>query len=310
MTREYGAWPRPARARVRALDGVSLDVAPGAALGVVGPNGAGKSTLIRLLLGYIRPTAGRVSVGGLPPRDYAERHGVAYVPELPAVPPRWTVRGALAFYAALGEVPEAEARVDEVLARMELAEAAERRAGTLSKGGLQRLALGQALLGERKVMVLDEPTTGLDPEWVARLRDVVAAWRRADPERVVLMASHDLGEVERVADRVVVLEGGRVRETIDLRAPAAAFPAYRLEVEPAPGAAEAVRAAFPGALLEEGAPLVYRVEAPDLDALNRALAALLAGGVRVRALAPERVTLEERYRRGAKSSRGRKEGGR
>ena len=310
VTKEYGAWPRPSRARVRALDGVSLDVAPGAALGIVGPNGAGKSTLIRLLLGYLRPTAGRVSVGGMAPRAYAERHGVAYLPELPALPPRWTVRGALAFWAALGEVADAEARVEAELARMELAEVAGRRVATLSKGGLQRLALAQALLGPRRVMVLDEPTTGLDPEWVARLRGIVADWRAADPGRVVLMASHDLGEVERVADRVVVLEGGRVRETIDLRAPAAAFPAYRLEVEPAPGAADAVRAAFPGAVPEEGAPLAFRVEAPDVAALNRALAALIERGTAVRALVPERPTLEERYRRGARAARGRKEGGR
>jgi ABC-2 type transport system ATP-binding protein len=298
VTKEYGGWSRRARrTTVRALDGVSLEVPPGAAVGIVGPNGAGKSTLIRLLLGYIRATRGEVSVDGMAPRAYVESRGVSYVPEVVAVPPRWSVRRALRVFAALGEVADAEERIEAEMARLELAEFADRRVSTLSKGGVQRLALAQALLADRKVMVLDEPTTGLDPEWIARLRTLVAGWRAADPERVVLLASHDLDEVERVADRVVVLENGKVREVIDLRAAAAAgLPAYRLEVEPGPRAPEAVRAAFPGALPEEGAPLAYRVQAPDLAELNRRLAELLAGGVTVRALTPERETLEARYR--------------
>ena len=98
-----GAFARP----VRALDGVSLEVAPGSALGLIGLNGAGKSTLLRVLLGYVRPTAGTAAIDGLAPREYAERHGVAYVPERVAIPGQWTVRGALEAYAALGKWLEA-----------------------------------------------------------------------------------------------------------------------------------------------------------------------------------------------------------
>ncbi|HEX8693986.1 MAG TPA: ABC transporter ATP-binding protein [Longimicrobium sp.] len=304
VTKEYGGWLARARGRtVRALDGVSLAVEPGTALGIVGPNGAGKSTLIRLLLGYLRPTAGRVTLAGAAPRVYVEHHGVAYVPEVVAVPRHWSVRFALRAYAALGEVPDWRARVDAAVERLGLGEVADRRVSALSKGTLQRLAIAQALLGERWLMVLDEPTNGLDPEWIARLRDIVAEWRRADPRRTVVIASHDLDELERSTERVAVLESGKVREVIDLR-PVAGFPAYRLEVEPAPGAAEAVRAAFPGAVPEEGPPLAFRVEAKDTAELNRRVAELIGRGLTVRALAPERVTLEDRYRRRKGGKRG------
>jgi len=306
VTKEYGGRLARARGRsVRALDGVSLSVEPGAALGIVGPNGAGKSTLIRLLLGYLRPTSGSVEIGGQLPRAYVERHGVAYVPELAAIPPRWTVRFALHAFAALGEVPGSGERVDAVLARLGLEEVQRRPVGALSKGTLQRVAIAQALLAERAVMVLDEPTHGLDPEWIARLREIVAEWRAADPRRVVVMASHDLDELERTTERVAVLESGRVREVLDLR-PTAGFPAYRLEVEPAEGAAAAVREIFPGAVGEEGPPLSFHVEAKDAAELNRRLAELLRRGVTVRAWAPERVTLEERYRRVRGRGRGKR----
>jgi ABC-2 type transport system ATP-binding protein len=293
-----GPLARARGGKVRALDGVTLEVPPGTALGIVGPNGAGKSTLIRLLLGYIRPTRGRVEVHGMQPRGYVERFGVAYVSELVAIPPSWTTRSALDAYAALSEVEHARARVGEVMERMEITEVADRRVGYLSKGNLQRLAMAQALLAPRRVMVLDEPTSGLDPEWIARLRNVVAEWRAEDPERTVLIASHNLDELERTADRVAVLEGGRVREVLELRAIEGVHPPYRLEVEDTPGAQKVVGEVFPGALPEEGAPWAFRLAPADPRALSAGLAGLLARGVVVRALVPQRVRLEERVRRG------------
>ncbi len=286
--------------RVRALDGVTLEVPPGAAVGLVGPNGAGKSTLIRLLLGYMAPTRGGVQVGGMLPRDYAERHGIAYVPDRVVLPPSWTVRGALQAFAALGEVDEPAARVDRAMRRLGLVDVAHRRVATLSKGNVQRLALAQALLGDRKVMVLDEGTDGLDPEWVARVRDLLAEWRRADPERVLVFASHDLEEVERVAEQAVVLAEGRVREVIDLRGGGGPLPAYRLEVE-GTDAGKRVEAAFPGALPVPGEAHAFRVEAASPRELTRRLQALLERGTVVRAVVPEAPTLRERYRRGVSS---------
>ncbi|MFL5540783.1 MAG: ABC transporter ATP-binding protein [Longimicrobiaceae bacterium] len=306
VEKEYGGWWARARGRVvRALDGVSLHVAPGTAMGIVGPNGAGKSTLIRLLLGYIRPTAGEVRVEGVEPRAYAGRHGIAYVPEVVAIPPSFTVGHAMRVFAALAELPEAATRTAAALERVGMADAVGRRIGALSKGMLQRVAIAQALLGERRLMVLDEPTSGLDPEWIAELRAIVAEWRAADPARVVLIASHDLDELERNTDRVAVLEGGRVREVIDLRAPVLRFPAYRLEVEGPSHAGDAVRACFPGAVAEEGPDLAFRVQPTDTDDLNRRVAELLKRGVSIHALSPERETLEQRFHGTVRRRRGR-----
>src|SRR5215218_8655844 len=261
VVKEYGGWLTRARKRVvPALTGVSLNVPPGTVLGIVGPNGAGKSTLIRILLGYLRPTRGSVTVGGLAPRAYAQRHGVAYVPESPAIPPGWTVEYAMRVYASLAELEEPGPLVEAALGRVGLNDVRTRRVAALSKGMRQRLAIAQALLGDRTVMVLDEPTTALDPEWVAELRGIVAEWRAARADRIALIASHDLSELERTADRVAVLESGALREVIDLRAGAHAFPAYRLELESTPHAGDAVRACFPGAVPEHGAPLQFLVE--------------------------------------------------
>ena len=198
--------------RVRALDGITLDVPAGSALGVIGLNGAGKSTLLRLLLGYVNASSGRVAIEGLAPREYAERRGIAYIPERVAIPPVWTVRGALEAYAMLdGLGREAAERVDSALERLGIQALAARRVGALSKGNLQRLALAQMLLSSRRLMVLDEPTDGLDPVWVAELRKIVAEWRAAEAGRVVVIASHNLPEVARLAERVIVLHAGRVR---------------------------------------------------------------------------------------------------
>ena len=218
IVKEYRGPLRGLRGKpVRALDGVTLRVKPGSAVGVIGLNGAGKSTLLRLLLGYVRPTSGEVRIGDLDPRRYAERHGVSYVPERVAIPPERTVRGAMMAYAMLGDAgDDAGDRVERALARLGLTDLADRRVGTLSKGNLQRAAIAQTLLAERRLMVLDEPTDGLDPVWMAELRKIVADWRAADPQRVLIVASHNLPEVERLTDRVVVLHEGHLREEIPL----------------------------------------------------------------------------------------------
>jgi ABC-2 type transport system ATP-binding protein len=212
VTKEYrgsgGAFAEP----VRALAGVSLRIDPGEAVGLIGLNGAGKSTLLRVLLGYARPTAGEVEIAGEPPRRYTERRGIAYVPERVAVPGGWTVRGALRAYAALaGLGDDTDARVSGAMDRLGLEPLADRRIGALSKGNLQRVAIAQALLADRDVMILDEPTDGLDPVWIARLRTIITDWRAADPARILVVASHNLAEVAHVATRVVVIHRGGIR---------------------------------------------------------------------------------------------------
>lgn len=231
LVKEYrgsgGAWASP----VRALAGVSLHVSPGEAVGVVGANGAGKSTLLRVLLGFARPTSGEVEIAGLAPRSYAERHGVAYVPERVAIPRGWTVRGALHAYAALADLEaDADDRVGAAMDRLGLTPLADRKVAALSKGNVQRLAIAQALLADRDLMVLDEPTDGLDPVWIAELRGIMEEWRATDPARVLVLASHNLAEVARAADRVLVLHQGTVREELSGGMDGAAFERRFLEL--------------------------------------------------------------------------------
>jgi ABC-type multidrug transport system ATPase subunit len=202
---------------VMALGGITLAARRGEALGLIGVNGAGKSTLLRVILGYVRPTAGDALVGGMRPRAYAERNGVAYLPEHVRVPGGWTVRRALTAYAMLADLgADAHQRVERSMERLGLAALADRRVGRLSKGNVQRLGIAQAVLGERELMVLDEPTDGLDPIWIAELRAIIAEWRAADPARTLIIASHNLGEVEKITDRVLVLHEGAVREEIQM----------------------------------------------------------------------------------------------
>jgi ABC-2 type transport system ATP-binding protein len=204
-------------APVTALAGIDLRIEEGAALAVVGLNGAGKSTLLRALLGYVRLTAGDVRVDGMPARRYVERHGVAYVPEGVAIPGHRTTRETLRAYAMLANLDDdAWDRVDTVLQRLGLGELAARPVRTLSRGNLQRLAIAQALLAPRRVMVLDEPTNALDPVWIARLRLLLEEWRREDSRRILVLTSHYLSEVERLSDRVVLLHEGRLQGELRL----------------------------------------------------------------------------------------------
>ena len=202
---------------VRALDDLTLELRAGEVFGLAGPNGAGKTTLIALLLGFLGPSEGTVRIGGLEPRRFIEQHGVGYLSELVNIPPSWRVDDALRRYAVLAGVPGAQrrARVDEAIDRLGLAEHRGKRVKQLSKGNLQRLGLAQALLCEEQVVVLDEPTHGLDPVWTQRFRDVVSALRRDD--RVILIASHNLDELARLADRVGILDHGVLQRVVDVR---------------------------------------------------------------------------------------------
>ncbi len=201
---------------VRAVEGFSLAVGRGEVVGLAGPNGAGKSTLINILLGYLSPTAGSITIGGIAPREYIEANGVGYLSELVAIPPAWTVRSTLVRYSILAGLAEREIapRVAEVIALLGLGEHERKKVRQLSKGTLQRLGLAQALLGDPDVLILDEPAHGLDPTWTLRFRALVGELRR--PSRAVLVVSHDLDELERTADRAVIMHRGRLARLVEI----------------------------------------------------------------------------------------------
>jgi ABC-2 type transport system ATP-binding protein len=276
---------------------ISLDIPPGGVWAVVGPNGAGKTTLFGLALGFLRPTEGRVTLDGDEPRRFVRRRGAAYLPERFSLPGGWRVRAALHAFARLDGMGAAvaRARADTVLERLGLERHAERPVGALSRGLLQRVGLAQALLADRPVVVLDEPTEGLDPLWRIRLRDLVTELR--NPDRLVLVASHALAEVERVADRVVLLEDGRIMDILDAAGPGDGPLRYRIRLaRPSPAVADV----FPDATMVRRSPdstTAYIVAVADAPELSQRLAALLDHGVTLVEATPVVEPLEERVRR-------------
>jgi len=279
------------RPAVRALDECSLQVARGEVVGIAGPNGAGKSTLVAILLGFLRPTSGTVRLDGLDPRRYVEARGVGYVSELVAINPRWRTETALARYATLAGLSDADAvrQVDDLLEMLGLDEHRTKPVRALSKGNLQRLGVAQALLGDPDLIILDEPTHGFDPVWALRFRDVIARLRR--PGRTMLIASHDLGELSALTDRVVIIDHGRVARSVDQGAQAPSLRDYRLVIA---SGARGLPAIFPGARAL-GAD-TFEVRQIELSALNAGLATLLAGGGRIVSVGPSETLLEYHFR--------------
>jgi ABC-2 type transport system ATP-binding protein len=200
LTKHYG--------RVTAVDDLSFEVPAGAVTGFLGPNGAGKTTALRMLLGLVRPSAGEALIGG---RRYAQldrpRAEVGAVLEATGFHPGRRGRDHLRILARAAGLPDR--RVADVLDRVELTEAADRRVGGYSLGMRQRLGLAAALLGDPGVLVLDEPANGLDPAGMAALRDLLRAL--AAEGRTVLISSHVLSEVAQTVDRVVIVSTGRLR---------------------------------------------------------------------------------------------------
>ncbi|MBN8947691.1 ABC transporter ATP-binding protein [Rhodanobacter sp. UC4450_H17] len=190
-----------------ALDGISAVVPRGQVIGLLGHNGAGKSTLIKLILGLIAPSGGRLEVLGQSPwRAHALRRRIGYLPESATFYGNLTGRELLDYLARLKQAPRAQ--IATLLDRVGLAHAADRRIGTYSKGMRQRLGLAQALLGSPDLVLLDEPTTGLDPQATRELYRIVGELR-ADG-RSVLVSSHLLAELEPHIDGALILRQGKL----------------------------------------------------------------------------------------------------
>ncbi len=196
---------------VTAVDGITFSVTAGEILGFLGPNGAGKTTTMRIITGYMPASEGKVLVAGHDvfeqPLQAKQRTG--YLPETPPLYPDMTVREYLTFVARIKGVPgrEAKSRIDEVLKRTWVSDMANRHCGKLSKGYRQRVGLAQAIIHNPDVLVLDEPTAGLDPKQIIETRQLI---RELAGSHTIVLSTHILPEVSQTCQRVVIINKGRV----------------------------------------------------------------------------------------------------
>lgn len=204
LTKSYGP--------IRALEGVSFSVKSGEIVGLLGPNGAGKTTFIKILTGYLQPDAGTVTVDGRDVQEHtrAVQAEIGYLPETAPLYPELSVQAYLQMMADLRLIPEDQQvqRISEAVYATGLEDHLTRLIGELSKGFRQRVGLAQAILHRPKLLILDEPTVGLDPTQIVEIRNLI---RRLSEHSTVLFSTHILSEVEALCDRAIILINGRVK---------------------------------------------------------------------------------------------------
>lgn len=227
---------------IEALRDVTFQVAAGQVVGLLGPNGAGKSTTIKILTGYLHPDEGAVTIDGLDvlahTREVQARIG--YLPENAPLYPELTVQAYLKMMADLREIPPEEqpARLSEAIYATGLTEHLTRPIGQLSKGFRQRVGLAQAILHQPKLLILDEPTIGLDPTQIVEIRHLI---KRLARHSTILFSSHILSEVEAVCDRVIIIMNGEVKADAHLAELSATSTAILVLQEETQGVDQALR---------------------------------------------------------------------
>ncbi|RME87610.1 MAG: ATP-binding cassette domain-containing protein [Zetaproteobacteria bacterium] len=293
-----------------AVEGLSFAVARGEVMGLLGPNGAGKTTTMRMLTGFLPPSDGDARIDGISVVDdpIGVRRKIGYLPENAPSYVDLDARTHLAFIGRLHglEGKKLEARIGEVAEACGIAHVLGQRIETLSKGYRQRVGLAAALVHDPELLILDEPTTGLDPNQVIEVRALIRELAR---ERTVLLSTHILAEVEAVCDRAMIIDGGRLRAigTMEELAAAAGGAHVRIRIEERDRldeAAEALRSEGLNAETKDGA-LFVRAEGDVEAAAARAGHALWARGFHPVELAPERARLEEVFRKLTQDAGGR-----
>jgi ABC-2 type transport system ATP-binding protein len=308
ITKRYG--------RVTAVDDVSFRVERGEILGFLGPNGAGKTTTMRILTGYMPPSEGRAVVAGFDvfdnPLEAKRRTG--YLPETPPLYPDMTVREYLDFVGKIKGVPprERKQRVLAVMERTRVADMADRHCAKLSKGYRQRVGLAQALIHNPEVLILDEPTAGLDPKQIIETRDLI---RSLAGDHTIVLSTHILPEVAQTCQRVVIINKGHVvavdtPDNLTARLKGAAT--MYVQVDAAGADAGAALAGVPGVTRVESADqrpapagestvgtarpylAAYEVESePDVDVRRELARAIVTRGWGLLEMRPVRMSLED-----------------
>ena len=283
LTKRYGS-------RIVAVDNLNLIVRRGEVYGFLGPNGAGKTTTLRMLLGLIRPTSGKATVLGQSPGNPAGLKRVGALVESPTFYPYLSGRDNLRGMARLSRVEDPNRRVEEALEQVDLQERAKDKFKKYSLGMKQRLGVAAALLKDPELLILDEPTNGLDPKGMAEMRELIRSLGKED--RTVLLSSHLMGEVEQICDRVgVIRQGTLVAEgsVSELRGQGGLL----VKAEPVDKAAEII-GRIPGVeevTLRDGA-LSLTADAEQASEVAREL---VSAGIRLRELRPAQRSLEEAF---------------
>ena len=308
ITKRYG--------NVTAVDDVSFRVERGEILGFLGPNGAGKTTTMRILTGYMPPSEGRAMVAGFDVFNdpIAAKRRTGYLPETPPLYPEMTAREYLDFVARIKGVPagERKQRVAAVMERTRITDVAHRHCGKLSKGYRQRVGLAQALIHNPDVLILDEPTAGLDPKQIIETRDLI---RSLAGDHTIVLSTHILPEVAQTCQRVVIINKGRVvavdtPDNLTARLKGAAT--MYLQVDAGGADAGAVLGAIPGVTRVSSAdhprpplsadaeplaavgPHAFEVESePDVDVRRELAHAVVTRGWGLLELRPVRMSLED-----------------
>jgi ABC-2 type transport system ATP-binding protein len=261
------------------LKGVDLTIAPGEVVGLIGPNGAGKTTLMSCIVGFLNADTGSITIDGRSNDDIDVRRRTGFVPERMNFDRRATGGAFLRYMARLAGVPRerVRSRVDELLTRLGLADAEDKRLSQYSRGMLQRIGMAQALMLDPEFLFLDEPTSGLDPNGVFLVRDLIAEEKARGA--AVLLNSHQLAEVEKVCDRVVFLKGGVIARDESLRE----ITKILIAVTLLPGSYDAASvAAASGAVVKENIVTTYVANEADVAQLVSRIVGTGAGVIDVR----------------------------
>ncbi len=282
----------------KAVDAISFSLKPGEIVGFLGPNGAGKSTTMKMITGYLPPTAGTATVCGFNSQTHPMevRRRVGYLPEANPLYFDMYVREYLQFSAGIhGIRNDVAKRVEAVVERTGLGKEAHKRIGMLSKGYKQRVGLAQALLHDPEVLILDEPTSGLDPNQLAEIRNLIVSLGQ---DKTVLLSSHILQEVQAVCSRAIIINNGRLVADDAISALQATGPKtsllLTLESDVEPAAFKAIKGL---SKLEEAGPRRWLLEGPQPEALRRAvLQWALDRNIGIASLQSQSQSLEDVFR--------------
>lgn len=276
---------------VPALQGVSISVKPGEIYSLLGPNGAGKTTFIKCMLGIVFPSAGSGYVLGHPLGSIEAKKKIGYLPENHRYPLHLSGEQVLRYFGKLSMVTPSvlEERITKTLSLVGMTDWRDMKVRKYSKGMMQRLGLAQALINDPDLIILDEPTDGVDPVGRKEIRDVLIHLKQEG--KTVFLNSHLLSEVEQVSDRVAILRQGKVIAEGTVDALTSNKDVYEIQVQPEQlDAAKTIVRSVGGST-----DSILRIECTSLEELNRAIDALRTGGVLIKEVHASRTSLEDMF---------------